>query len=62
MKIKVLYPEGIGYVDPAELDTLIASGKIMAFFRQNKMVVVGVHKTRQKKLEWQEPERRSSAG
>lgn len=62
MKIKVLFPEGIGYVEPAELDALIESGRVMAFFRQNKLVVVGVHKTRNKKVEWNEPERRTSAG
>lgn len=60
MTIKVLYPNGIGYVDAKELDSLIASRKIMGFFRQNKLVVVGVHKTRTQNMERHEPERRSA--
>lgn len=46
MKIKVIYPHDAGYVDTSELDALIQAGAIMAFERQHKLVVVGVHSTR----------------
>lgn len=61
MKIKVLYPNGIGFVDPDRLNTLIAKGEIMAFYRSDKLVVVGVHKTRTNTAVegWPEPDRRS---
>ncbi|SNB46250.1 GSU3473 family protein [Geobacter sp. DSM 9736] len=58
MTIKVLYPNGVGYVEPAELDELIEKNGILGFFRSNKLVVVGIHKTRTRKTEWHEPERR----
>ncbi len=59
MKIKVVYQDdGTGLVDASELDELIETGKIMAFERSNKLVVVGLHPTRQKKTGSFEPERR----
>jgi len=45
-KIKVIYPHDVSYVSSAELSSLIQGGKIMAFERQNRLVVVGVHPTR----------------
>jgi hypothetical protein len=47
MKVKVIYPHEAGYVDTSELNSLIQSGKIMAFEREHKLVVPGVHPTRQ---------------
>jgi len=46
MTVKVIYPHDAGYVDTSELSSLIHSGKIMAFERQHKLVVVGIHPTR----------------
>jgi hypothetical protein len=58
MKLKVIYPNGVGMVDSNELDSLIASGKIFAFVRSNQLVVIGIHPTRKKESEWKEPDRR----
>jgi len=44
--IKVFYPHDVSYVNKAELNSLIQLGKIMAFERQNRLVVVGLHPTR----------------
>ncbi len=46
MTVKVIYPHNAGYVDTSELNSLIQSGKIMAFERQHKLVVIGFHPTR----------------
>jgi len=46
MKIKVIYPHQVGQVDASELNQLIQNGKIMAFEREHKLVVVGIHRTR----------------
>lgn len=46
MRIKVIYPHKIGHVDASELGRLIQSGEIMAFERERKLVVIGVHSTR----------------
>ena len=44
--IKVFYPHDVSYVNKAELNSLIQAGKIMAFERQSRLVVVGLHPTR----------------
>ena len=59
-KIKVIFPNHVGHVDPDELDELIKSGKIMAFERENKLVVVGIHPTRQRQTGNFHRERRKS--
>jgi hypothetical protein len=46
MRIKVIYPHRVGHVDSSELNRLIQRGEIMAFERERKLVVVGVHPTR----------------
>jgi len=46
MRIKVIYPNRVGHVDSSELHHLIQTGEIMAFERENKLVVVGFHRTR----------------
>jgi hypothetical protein len=62
MKIKVIYPHNSGYVDTYELDSLIQSGRIMAFERQHKLVVVGLHPTRKTETNIYPSERRMSDG
>jgi len=46
MKIKVIYPHKVDQVDASELNQLIDKNKIMAFEREHKLVVVGIHRTR----------------
>jgi len=46
VKIKVIYPNKVDQVDASELNQLIEKGKIMAFERERKLVVVGIHPTR----------------
>ena len=48
MKIKVIYPNRVGYVDSAELDELIRNGEIMAFERSKKLVFIGLHPVRER--------------
>lgn len=50
-KIKVIYPHDVSYVNSAELNSLIQAGKIMAFERQNRLVVVGMHPIRKSNSE-----------
>jgi len=45
-KIQVIYPNKVDQVDASELNQLIQKGKIMAFEREHKLVVVGIHRTR----------------
>jgi hypothetical protein len=59
MTIKVIYPHNSGYIDSSELDSLISSGKIMAFEREHKLVVVGVHPTRQSETKRHPADRRA---
>lgn len=58
MKIKVIYPNRVGFVDPPELDALIRSGSILAFERSKKLVIVGLHPVRQGLEKGHHPERR----
>jgi len=60
-KVRVIYPHDVSYVNAAELNSLIQTGKIMAFERQNRLVVVGVHPTRKMNSERFPAERRSAA-
>lgn len=60
-KIKVVYPHEVSYVNSAELNSLIQAGKIMAFERQNRLVVVGVHPTRKTNSEKLPADRRRAA-
>ena len=59
--IKVFYPHDVSYVNKAELNSLIQLGKIMAFERQNRLVVVGLHPTRKTNSERFPAERRRAA-
>lgn len=59
MKIKVIYPNGVGQVEPAELEKLIEEKKILAFVRSNRLVVIDIHPTRKRESEWPQQERRS---
>jgi len=59
--IKVIYPHDVSYVNSAELSSLIQAGKIMAFERQNRLVVVGVHPTRKSSSKRYPAERRRAA-
>jgi hypothetical protein len=60
-KIKVFYPHAVSYVNNAELNPLIQGGKIMAFERQNRLVVVGLHQTRKTNSKRFPAERRRAA-
>jgi hypothetical protein len=46
MKIQVIYPHRVAQVDASELGQLIQENKIMAFERDHKLVVMGIHRTR----------------
>jgi hypothetical protein len=60
-RIKAFYPHDVRYVNCAELNSLIQTGKIMAFERQNRLVVVGLHQTRKTISKWFPAERRRAA-
>jgi hypothetical protein len=62
MKIKVFYPHKTGYVDTSELSTLINKGKIMAFEREHKLAVVGIHPTRKGATKIYPSDRRKTEG
>ena len=60
MKIKVIYPHNTGYVDTSELNSLIQKKKILAFERERKLVVVGIHTTREVETNAYPSDRRKS--
>jgi hypothetical protein len=60
-KIKVVYPHDVRDVNCAELNFLIQTGRIMAFKRQNRLVVVGLHPTRKTNTNCFLEERRRAA-
>ena len=60
-RIKAFYPHDVRYVKCAELSSLIQTGKIMAFERQNRLVVLGLHPTRKTNSKWFPAERRRAA-
>ena len=62
MKIKAIYPHNVGFVDTSELSALIQKGKIMAFERDHKLAVVGIHPTRKSASDTYPSDRRRSDG
>jgi hypothetical protein len=59
--IKVVFPHEVSYVDSAELNSLIQAGKILAFERQHRLVVVGLHPIRKTNMGRSSAERRNAA-
>jgi hypothetical protein len=62
MRTKVIYPHKTGYVDTSELSALINRGKIMAFEREHKLAVVGIHPTRKGTTKIYPSDRRKTKG
>jgi len=60
-KIKVFYPHAVSYVNSVELKSLIQTGKIMAFERQNRLVILGFHPTRKTNSNRYSADRRRAA-